>query len=328
MGARDWPRKKRKKGRWAAKLLCVLAGLCCLALFVLPLAAVKLLTAGPVTYGEPASHPLQKIYTAADFDLHAEERMLLTADGYSIWTAEVYAEQPKAVVIYLTGIRQPSVTYYYGHSKWLLRQGYASMLLEVRGHGRSDGDRVCLGYEEVEDVRAAVAYLRAQERYSGVPIVLHGVSMGGAIAINAFGELREVDGLIAMSAYSSFTDVLQDTLRGYGVPDWLGKALRPGSKLALRLEFGAENMQMEPVSQVKKIGSRSALFVAAAGDAEVPPENMRRLLDAAPAHCEGWLRETPRAGHFIVLDHEFERIDTDAEYCGRILAFLESVAQN
>ena len=37
----------------------------------------------------------------------------------------------------------------------------------------------------------------------GVPIVIQGVSMGGAIAINAFGQLEDIDGLIAASAYSN-----------------------------------------------------------------------------------------------------------------------------
>lgn len=305
----------------------MLAGLCCLALLVLPVAAVKYISAGPVTYGDPPEHPLQRVYSAADFGLDSQDRMLLTEDGYSIWASEVLVEQPKAVVIYLTGIRQPSVTYYYGHSKWLEQQGYASVLLEVRGHGRSDGEKVCLGYEEVEDVRAAVRYLRAQARYSEVPIILHGVSMGGAVAINAFGALQEVDGLIAMSAYSSVTDVMLDMLREYGVPDWIGAALRPGIRLALRLEFGADAMEMEPIRQVRRIGDRPALFIAAAGDTEVLPANMQRLLGAAPAHCQGWLRETQRAGHFIVLDHAFEQIDTDVEYCERLLAFLENVAR-
>jgi len=37
--------------------------------------------------------------------------------------------------------------------------------------------------------------------------------MGGAIAINAFGQLEDIDGQIAASAYSSFEDVVVDTMR-------------------------------------------------------------------------------------------------------------------
>jgi len=45
--------------------------------------------------------------------------MLTTEDGYNIWASEIYTENPKAIIIYLSGIQQPSVTYYYGNAKWM-----------------------------------------------------------------------------------------------------------------------------------------------------------------------------------------------------------------
>lgn len=127
-----------------------------------------------------------------------------TQDGLNIWCSEIFVENPKAVIIYLTGIIQPSITYFYGHVEWMRENGIATILLEVRGHGQSDGKRICLGYEEVNDVRAVVDYIKSEEEYKDVPVILHGVSMGGAIAVNTFGQIDEVDALIAMSAYSSF----------------------------------------------------------------------------------------------------------------------------
>lgn len=301
-----------------------LVSLIIILLLAVPPIALHVIVNRHVDYGVPQNHPMQKIYTASDFGLTATDRMLNTEDGLSVWTSEVMCDDPKAVIIYLTGILQPSVTYYYGHSKWMQEQGYASILLEVRGHGKSDGDRICLGYEEPMDVQAVVDYIRTQPRYNGVPIVLHGVSMGGAIAVNAFGQIEEIDGLIAMSAYASFEDVFSDTLRHYGVPEFICAIEKPIARLALRAMFGERTNENVPIKQVQNIGDRPALFMAWAADPEVPAVNMQRLLNAAPDHCEGWLRHEENAGHFLVLDHEFENIALDTEYANRVLSFLQN----
>ena len=315
-----------KKRNYKKIVLWVLAGFLILVMILLtvtPFLVVHFATAGHVDYGLDETHPMQKIYTPEYFDLHAEALTLVTEDGLHIWASEIYTENPKAVVIYLTGIRQPSVTYYYGHSKWMQEIGYASFLLEVRGHGQSEGDKVCLGYEEVKDVRALVEFIRGLERYDDVPIVIQGVSMGGAIAINAFGEIPEIQGLIAASAYSSFEDVVCDVMAGLGIPQFLINIERPLVRWALELSFGKEASELTPIRQVEKIGTRPALLIASGDDPEVPKENMYRLLERAPDHCESWLRESEGVGHFILLDHEFENVALDTEYAARIRRFLE-----
>lgn len=317
--------KKREIIKMAIiSIVCVLI----MALLIIPPIAVHIITSGHVDYGVIENHPLQNIYCPLDFDLTANEMMMTTEDGYNIWASEVYTENPKAIIIYLSGIQQPSVTYYYGHAKWMHDNGYASFLLEVRGHGKSDGDRVCLGYEEVSDVKAVVEYIKQQDHYKNVPIVIQGVSMGGAIAINAFGQLEDIDGLIAASAYSSFEDVVADTMRNYHIPSFICMIERPLIRLSLRFIFGGKVNELVPITQVQNIGKRSALFIASANDKEVSAENMARLLAAAPEHCTGWLRDEETAGHFIMLNYNFENIALDREYCERVLSFLEKKVLN
>ena len=203
-------------------LVCIIIGLVVL-MFLVPPIIVYYGTQNHVDYlGSSEKHPLQDIYKSQDFGLEAKDMKLTTEDGLKVWASEVFVNNPKAVIIYLTGIRQPSVTYFYGHSKWMKDNGYATILLEVRGHGNSDGDSICLGYDEVADVKAVVEYIKGQEKYDSVPIILHGVSMGGTVAINSFGCIEEIDGLIAMSAYSSFEDVVCDQLSDkYKIPRFI-----------------------------------------------------------------------------------------------------------
>lgn len=304
------------------KALVVVTSIIVLLILLAPGIIVYFATQNHVEYmGSIEKHPLQGIYKPEEFGLDAVENTLVTKDGFKIWISEVSVDKPKGIIIYLSGILQPSVTYFYGHSKWMKSMGYASILLEVRGHGRSDGERVCLGYDEVADVEAVVEYIKKQERYQEVPIVLHGVSMGGAIAINSFGVIEEADGLIAMSAYSSFEEEVCDQMRNYHIPKFIREIEKPLIRGYLKLVFGDKVDEIKPIKQIENIGDRPALLIACAGDTEVPPVNTQRLLEKAPESCESWLRNSWE--HFIIQECDFANMEQDEEYCKKILDFLE-----
>jgi uncharacterized protein len=306
------------------KAIAITVIVCILMFTIAPFIAIPLFVNHHVTYRGYATenYPMQDLYEASDFGLQETQRYLKTEDGLSVWTSEIDTEHPKAVIIYLSGIVQPSVTYFYGHAKFMKENGYASFLLEVRGHGNSDGEQICLGYEETRDVKAVVDYINSDPRYAGVPIVLHGVSMGGAIAVNAFGQIDEVDGLIAMSAYSSFEDVVTDQLGQYGIPKPLCAYLKPLISTSLRLVFGKESVNtIKPIIQIKNAKEKPVLLIASSGDTEVPFVNTQRLKEANP-NVELWIRDSWE--HFIVRDCDFKNMSQDKEYCDVILNFLEN----
>lgn len=317
--------QKVYKNAWnmVMKYFIAAASIIVLLILLVPPIIVYFATQNHVEYtGNIEEHPLQGIYKPEDFDLDAEEKTLVTEDGFKIWISEVFVDSPKAVIIYLSGIQQPSVTYFYGHSKWMKSNGYATILLEVRGHGSSAGDRICLGYDETADVKAVVEYIKKHEKYQDAPIIFHGVSMGGAIAINSFGSIEEADGLIAMSSYSSFEDVVIDGMRNYHIPQFICNIEKPLIRGWLKFVFGDKIDDIKPIKQIENIQDRPALLIACTGDTEVPPVNMQRLLDKAPANCESWLRDSWE--HFIVQECDFVNIEQDEEYCKRILNFLEN----
>lgn len=266
--------------------------------------------------------PLQDIYQASDYNLKDNQMYLKTEDGLNIWVSEIDTEKPRAVIIYLSGIMQPSVTYFYGHAKFMQENGFASILLEVRGHGRSGGDRICLGYDEVRDVKAVVDYIKQEKKYEDVPIVVHGASMGGAIAVNAFGENESIDALIAMSAYSSFEDVILDQMEVLGVPEWIRSLEKPLLLSSLRLSYGSDKVnERKPVEQIKNGNGRPVLLIASQGDGEVPVASIHRLKKAYP-EAKVWVRNSWE--HFIVKDCDFKNMAEDKEYCDKILGFLEN----
>lgn len=299
--------------------------ICCVFMIITPFVAIPLFLNHHIDYKGYATekYPLQDIYYASDYSLDETQIYLETEDELNVWCSEIYVEKPKAVIIYLTGIVQPSITYFYGHAAWMKGNGYATILLEVRGHGQSDGNRICLGYEETNDVRAVVNYIKNNEKYEDVPIVLHGVSMGGSIAINAFGQINDIDAIIAMSAYSSFEDVVMDLAEQYHIPGSIRIIEKPLVKLALQTVFGTDTVnKVKPIEQIKNAEERPVLLVACTGDTEVPSISTERLKKANP-NVHTWMRNSQE--HFIVGNCDFKNILDDDEYCKTILEFLNQL---
>ena len=292
-----------------------------LAVFVLPAAVLTAILHHHVDYR--GNMPLKEVYSVEAYGLQETVHTLRTTDGEEVWCAEVAAERPKGVILWLAGITKPSVTQFYGHAVWLREEGFASFLLEVRAHGSSTGNQIGLGYTEVEDVRTTVEYIKSCPDYQDVPLVIWGVSMGGAIALNAFGQLEEIDGCIAMSPYASFPQVADQVMRQYGVPTPIRAIENALMEPLLNTLYGREAVaELTPENQIQNADGRSVFLVACQDDRTVPVENTLILQEKAP-EAMVWIRDS--GDHFVVKDNDFSAVTEDAEYCQKMLVWLENV---
>ena len=259
-------------------------------------------------------------YDPTEFDVESSVVALKSVDGVSLTAYEVAVESPKGVVICLGGIHSATITNWYGHSKLFADNGFASVLLDVRSHGRSDGEKICAATREWMDVDAAVEYIRSKELYNGVPIIAMGLSMGAATAVVATGRNENIDALIALSAYSDWAYNF-DLNAEQVVPKFVAKMLSPFVAVVTRLRFG--NMAtITPRNEIKKLGNRPALLVQSVGDKLVPYGNFVELVAAAP-QVQRWVLKGDN--HCIIDD--FAHPQNSEQYCKRIIEFLNSVAQ-
>ena len=296
------------------------AGIVAAVLAVIVLVAVVILAAIPPLVTRSMTHmhvAFDRVWSAEEFGLTAERIVLRTADGLDVVAYGVHADAPKAVAIFLSGTHNPSVTAFFGHAAMLHEHGYASLLLEMRAHGESQGERIGLGFEEYLDVQAAVTHLAGRPEYDGVPIVAYGVSLGGATAINAMGRTPAIDAVVSLAAFSSWSDVFVDSM---GLPEPLARLQRPFVDLYTGLTYGFDRRDVTPKAQIRHLGDRPALLMHAREDAQVPVASFERLVANAPAHVETWLREGD--AHLVVAG-SFLRPADDAAYTERVLGFLE-----
>lgn len=106
---------------------------------------------------------------------------------------------PRAVVVICHGVNSHGGQYLWTGEQ-LAARGFAVFALDLRGRGRSEGDRFF-----VEDIAEYVADLDgtigiAKARHPGLPVYLLGHSAGGVVACTyALDHQHEIDGLICES---------------------------------------------------------------------------------------------------------------------------------
>jgi pimeloyl-ACP methyl ester carboxylesterase len=258
-----------------------------------------------------------EIWTAEDFGLNAEHFFVKTEDGLNISAYEVIVDSPKVVIICLSGIHNPSATIYFGHARLFAEHNYATIMFDMRAHGESDGDKIYAGYKEWLDVKAIVKYIKEKPLYNDVPIIVFGVSMGGATAINAIGEITDIDGLISLSAFSSWERVFYDGM-ATSVPKIMADMERPFISMVSFLKFGTNSCSIKPQKEIVKLKNRPALLMHSKDDSQISYKNFEILLKHAPSHVETFIRDGDM--HFIV--ENFEYPEKDKEYSEIIIQFI------
>lgn len=306
--------RKRSWLKWLIIALAIILALLLIALMAVPPMIMANMIRGPILF--------DTVYTADEYNLETVTHQLETRDGLGITAYEVAAANPKAVIIFLSGIHNPSVTAFFGHAAYFLDYDYAAFLIEMRAHGSSEGERIELGYSEIYDVEAAVLHIQSDESYSGLPVIVYGLSMGGATAINAAGQIEGIDGLVSLSAYSSWPDVFTDNMIQMGAPAFYTAMQKPFVRLYLGLLFGFSTWDHVPVHNIALLEERPALIMHSSADSQIPFASFERLQSKAPDHVETWVRSGDY--HFMADAEHFLNPAQDPEYIEVVLNFLEN----
>ena len=69
-----------------------------------------------------------EIYEPDVFGIDATKITLHTEDDLKLVAWDVEAEKPRGTVIFVSGIHNPSVTYFFGHAKMMKDNGFSSLL--------------------------------------------------------------------------------------------------------------------------------------------------------------------------------------------------------
>ena len=191
------------------------------------------------------------------------------------------------------------------------RAGYGVLMLDLRGHGESGGERRTLGYREIRDVGGALAWLE-EEGFEPNEVVLHGWSMGGA-TVTRSAPGTGVAAVVEEAGYADLPLLLRDELpESSGLP----RAFNRGAFLAAKLFLDFDPWAVRPREDAARLREEGIplLVIHSTTDETVPYEHARLFKRANP---DAGLWTLRGYGHVEAYEHP--------EYEKKLKAFLDSV---
>lgn len=200
------------------------------------------------------------------------------------------------------GYRSHPVTDFSGGSELSFQLGHNLLLVDQRAHGCSEGRTITFGILERLDLLCWVNY--AAKRFGAdVPIMLYGVSMGGATVLMA-SDLEfpaNVRGIVADCPFTVPLDVILHVGKATPFPNWL---IKPFVILGARIWGGFDLLETDAIRAVRN-AKIPVLIIHGEDDRYVPcsmsedasavnPEMVQRFTFPGAAHGISYLVDTPR----------------------------------
>lgn len=160
----------------------------------------------------------------------------------------------------------------------LHRAGFAVLMIDLRGHGGSEGKRYTWGVFEARDVLGGVDFLLG-EGFSPGEIGVLGISLGGAAAIRAAGSERAIGALVVDSTFADLNALIE--------PNWkkesgLPMFFLPGVFLMWKILFGFNLQDVRPKETLARLDKLPILILHSRSDEVIDVSHALQLRDAAP----------------------------------------------
>jgi dipeptidyl aminopeptidase/acylaminoacyl peptidase len=195
----------------------------------------------------------------------------------------------------------------------LQARGFGVLLFDFRRHGESAGHATTFGDQEVQDVAAALGFLRQRGDVDMARIGVMGLSLGGITAILAAARLSELRAVVAEAAYG---DLLVDL--GHAFTRYTGAPAFPFAQIIVfwgQLITGARLDRIRPVEVVGQIAPRPIFIIGDLEDGLVQePQTSAALFARAGEPKQLW--QVPGANHVMAY------AVAPAEYIDRIATFF------
>ena len=174
-------------------------------------------------------------------------------------------------------------TYMDSYAKRFYDMGYNIIIPDLRGHGKSEGTYIGMGWHERFDIVDLSNYIAST--YKNSQIVLFGVSMGAATVMSASGEKlpRNVKVIIEDCGYTSTWSQFAYQLKAlFKLPSF---PMMHIASIICKFRAGYFISEASPIKQIKK-STTPTLFIHGDKDGFVPFFMLDELYNASPVEKE------------------------------------------
>lgn len=241
--------------------------------------------------------------TPRAFNLHYEDVSFQTAEGITLRGWHVPSEKKTDKTLILLhgypadkGDILPALAF--------LHKDFNLLLFDFRYLGQSEGSYSTAGAKEVEDLLAAIRFLKTR---AITEVGVWGFSMGGAVALMAIEKAPEIRAVVAESSYASLSAMALQLFRipllNYPIAYFIG--------LWAKLFLGIDLRDASPAERIRN--SEIPILITHSSADAVVPFSQAKLLQQA-------LINNPRAEFWF--NSEFAHGQLDAEYRTRLQNFF------
>lgn len=247
----------------------------------------------------------------ADYGLNYEEVAFQSHDGLTLRGWFIPAEKPRGTIVFChghAGSMDPDIEY----APTFHDNGYNVLMFDFRGHGRSEGQCVSMGYLERLDLLGAVDYLRSR----GIDRVgVLGFSMGGAVAISTAPQSEAIGVVVTDGAFARLGGAIASGARERGLPAWVAAWVSPLIIGLASLRLGSWLPRADPIRWVDKIAPRALLIIHGGLDPYISLAEVQELYAKAGEPKDLW----------VVSEASHRQVDKQRpdEYKARLLAFFD-----
>jgi dipeptidyl aminopeptidase/acylaminoacyl peptidase len=222
--------------------------------------------------------------TPRDLKMNYEDVSLETADGLTLrgWYIQSAKKTDKTLILLHgypadKGNILPALAF--------LHEDFNLLLFDFRYLGKSEGSYSTVGVKEVEDLLAAIEFLKRR----GIKEVgVWGFSMGGAVALMAIEKAPEIGAVISESSYASLAAMAFELMRIPGLNYPIAYLVGLWAKLFL----GIDLRDASPADRIRNT-KIPILLIHSSADAVIPFSHARLLQQALAnnPNAEFWFHE-------------------------------------
>jgi len=157
-----------------------------------------------------------------------------------------------------------------------LSQGWSVLLIDQRGHGKSEGQYASYGYHEKEDLDDWVNWVMAKNEGKHQVIGLLGISMGAGTVLEYAAINKHVKFIIADCSYSDLEELLKYQIRDIrNIPAY---PLLNALDVMLKLRVGFNIKAVSPLKTVRDTNI-PIMFIHGSEDRFVPTQMSKDLYE-------------------------------------------------
>lgn len=205
----------------------------------------------------------------------------LAAEGDQVGAADSGIGNPGKTVLLVHGILDSSAGLAY-LSEAYHREGWNVCAIDLRAHGESEGRRMTMGVREARDLALWINCL--VERYGTNDLLLHGISLGGAVVLlygGTCGDIpKAVRAIVSDSSFGRYSTSIETVLYHIVRSRFVARSITLGASLWSRAFTGVGFSGMIPERARARIPVPVLLFHGQK-DVLVPPDSVRRLLESS-----------------------------------------------